>query len=129
MGAFGTLPKPLSLGLFIKSLKKTLGVRALRHTGRLTRKIRNVAVCGGAGSDLLPDALSSKADVFVTADVRYHTFQKATDAIALIDAGHWETEQFILKPIAARLRSAARAADEPLTVLITKQNTNPIHIQ
>jgi putative NIF3 family GTP cyclohydrolase 1 type 2 len=100
----------------------------LRYTGSLAHKIQNVAVCGGAGSDLLPDALAAKADVFVTADVRYHAFQKATDGIALIDAGHWETEQIILKPIAARLRSAARAVHEPLTVFITKHKTNPIKI-
>ena len=38
------------------------------------------------------------------------------------------TEQIILKPIAARLRSAANAAHEPLTVFITKHKTNPIKI-
>ncbi|MCX6121774.1 MAG: Nif3-like dinuclear metal center hexameric protein [Ignavibacteriales bacterium] len=128
MGALGMLPKPQSLELFLKSIKRTLGVGALRYTGSLAHKIQNVAVCGGAGADLLPDALAAKADVFVTADVRYHTFQKATDGIALIDAGHWETEQTILKPIAARLRSAARAAHEPLTVFMTKHKTNPIKI-
>jgi hypothetical protein len=128
MGAFGTLPKPQSLGHFLRSLKRILGVQALRYTGTVTRNIQNVAVCGGSGSDLLPDALSANADVFVTADVRYHTFQKADTTIALVDAGHWETEQCILKPIATRLRSAAHAADEPLTVYITKHNTNPIKI-
>jgi dinuclear metal center YbgI/SA1388 family protein len=128
MGALGTLPKPQPLELFLKSIKRMLGVGALRYTGSLTHNIQNVAVCGGAGSDLLPDAMTAKADAFVTADVRYHTFQKANDDIALIDAGHWETEQIILKPIAARLRSAARKAHEPLTVFITKHKTNPMRI-
>lgn len=128
MGALGKLRKPQSLGFFLKSLKRTLGVGTLRYTGSLTRKIQNIAVCGGAGSELLPDAIAAKADVFVTADVRYHAFQKANETIALIDAGHWETEQIILKPIAARLRSAANAAHEPLNVFITKHKTNPIKI-
>jgi dinuclear metal center YbgI/SA1388 family protein len=128
MGALGKLPKPQALGSFLKSLKRILGVGALRYTGSLTHKIQNIAVCGGAGSDLLPNAITAKADVFITADVRYHAFQKANDTIALIDAGHWETEHVILKPIAARLRSAARASHEPLTVFITKHNTNPIKI-
>jgi dinuclear metal center YbgI/SA1388 family protein len=128
MGALGTLPKSQSLELFLKSIKRTLNVVALRYTGSLAHKIQTVAVCGGAGSDLLPDAIAEKADAFITADVRYHTFQKASHSIALIDAGHWETEQIILKPIAARLRSAARAAHEPLTVFITKYKTNPIKI-
>jgi dinuclear metal center YbgI/SA1388 family protein len=128
MGALGTLPKPQPLSFFLKSMKRTLGIGALRYTGSLTRKIQNIAVCGGAGSDLLPDAIAAKADVFVTADMRYHSFQKADDTIVVIDAGHWETEQVILKPIAARLRSAARAAHEPLTVCIAKHKTNPIKI-
>jgi len=120
MGAIGVLPKPQPLSLFLQSIKRKLNIRSLRYTGSLTRKIQKVAVCGGAGSDLLTDAITEKADVFVTADVRYHAFQKANNTIALVDAGHWETEQVILKPIANRLRSAARAAHEPLTVFITK---------
>ena len=128
MGALGQLPKPQPLRLFLKSMKQTLGIGALRYTGSLAHKIQNVAVCGGAGSDLLPDAIAAKADVFVTSDIRYHAFQKAEGTIALIDAGHWETEIIILKPIADRLRFAARAAHKPLTVFITKHKTNPIKI-
>ena len=108
MGALGKLSKLQPLGFFLKSLKRTLGVEALRYTGSLAHKIQNIAVCGGAGSELLPDAIAAKADVFVTADVKYHAFQKAYETIALIDAGHWETEQIILRPIAVRLRSAAK---------------------
>ena len=128
MGALGKLPKTQPLGLFLKSLKRILGIGALRYTGSLTQKIQNIAVCGGAGSDLLPDAITAGADVLITADVRYHAFQKAQGSIALIDAGHWETEHVVLKPIAARLRSAARAAHEPLTVFISKYKTNPIKV-
>ena len=126
MGALGKLSKPQPLGFFLKSLKRKLGARALRYTGNLAYKIQNVAVCGGAGSDLLPDAIKAKADAFVTADVRYHAFQKANDIIALIDAGHWETEQIILKPIADRLRFTARTAHEQLIVFITKHKMNPM---
>jgi dinuclear metal center YbgI/SA1388 family protein len=128
MGAIGTLPKPQSLGYFLKSVKKSLGAGTLHYTGSLTHKIQTIAVCGGAGSDLLADAMSAKADAFVTSDVRYHAFQKAEGTIALIDAGHWETEQVILQPIANRLRSAALTAQKPLTVFITKHKTNPIKI-
>ena len=110
----------------MKSVKHLLGIQALRYLGNSARTVQTVAVCGGAGSDLLTDAISAKADAFVTADVRYHTFQKANGTIALIDAGHWETEQVVLQPIAARLKAAARSAHEPLHVLITKHNTNPM---
>jgi dinuclear metal center YbgI/SA1388 family protein len=126
MGVLGILPKPQSLGSFLKFVKRKLGARSLRFTGDSTAKIQSVAVCGGAGSDLLPNAIAAKADVFITADVRYHTFCTAVDKIAIVDAGHWETEQIILKPIADRLRSAAHTANKPITVFLTKHITNPI---
>jgi dinuclear metal center YbgI/SA1388 family protein len=126
MGALGRLPRPRPLRTFLSSAKRILGANALRFTGNLTRPVQSIAVCGGAGSDLLPDAIAAKADVFLTADVKYHVFQKAQDTIALVDAGHWETERVILKPLVARLYSATRALREPLKVFITKQNTNPV---
>jgi dinuclear metal center YbgI/SA1388 family protein len=126
MGVLGVLPKPQTLGSFLKSVKRKLGAKSLRFTGNIAANIQNVAVCGGAGSDLLPKAVAAKADVFVTADVRYHAFHTAVDKIAIVDAGHWETEQIILKPIADRLRSAAHAANKPITVFLTKHITNPI---
>ena len=128
IGVIGMLPNPQSLGSFLKIVKRKLGAKSLRFTGNSIAKIQSVAVCGGAGSDLLPNAIAAKADVFITADVRYHAFHTAVDKIAVVDAGHWETEQIILKPIAARLRSAARVMHEPLTVFITKYKTNPIKI-
>ncbi len=50
--------------------------------------VGRVAVCGGSGSEFLEDAIRSKADVFVTADISYHAFQAAAGRIALVDAGH-----------------------------------------
>jgi dinuclear metal center YbgI/SA1388 family protein len=126
MGALGTLPKTQSLSTYLNTVKRTLGSKALRFTGNTAKKIRHVAVCSGSGSDLLSDAINAGADVFITADVRYHKFQSAIDRIALVDAGHWETEQIILKTIADRLRSATRAMEEQLKVFITKYITNPI---
>ena len=128
MGTIGTLPKPQPLKHFLKSTKQSLGAGALRYTGSLEHKIRTIAVCGGAGIDLLPDAMSAHADAFVTSDIRYHAFQKAEGTIALIDAGHWETEHIILKPMTDRLRSAARRMQKPLTVFMTKYKTNPVKI-
>jgi len=126
MGAIGELPSAVSLGVFLKRVKRELGCGALRYTGGLKRQVRTVAVCGGAGSDLLPDALRERADVFITADVRYHAFHTAGSAIALVDAGHWETEQVVLKQIAGRIRAEAGKTREALTVRVTKHCTNPI---
>ncbi len=126
MGAIGELGKPTTLGLFLKKVKKALDVRSIRYTGAEQKKIGRVAVCGGAGTELLETAIASHADVLVTADVRYHAFHSAVDRIALVDAGHWETERLVLPVIADRLRACAAARNNDFYVTITKHITNPI---
>ena len=127
MGAIGDLPKGLPLKVFLQRVKQSLKAEAVRYTVGASRTIARVAVCGGSGSDLLQTAVSAGADAFVTADVRYHTYHSAEGRIALVDAGHYETEQVILKPLAERLRQAARLNNERLIVNITKFSTNPAH--
>ncbi len=129
MGAIGELSKPQLLPQFLKHLKRKLNLKAVNYSGTTSKKIQRVAVCGGAGSDLLQDAIRAGAEVFVTADVRYHTFQSASDQIVLIDAGHYETEQVVLKPLAECIQAAARAAGSSLSISITKQVTNPVNIE
>lgn len=124
MGALGELKRPLPLKAFLQHTKRALKAEALRYTGDPRKRVKTVAVCGGSGSDLLPVAVSHNADVFVTADIRYHTFHSA-GTLALVDAGHWETEQVILEPLAERLRQAARERKERLQVYVTRHSTNP----
>jgi putative NIF3 family GTP cyclohydrolase 1 type 2 len=88
--------------------------------------VRRVAVCGGAGADLLAEAIRSDVDAFVTADVKYHAFHGLPPGFALIDAGHAETEQVILGPLAERLRAAARTRGERLDVIVSRIRTNPV---
>jgi len=125
MGAVGELPSRLSLGRLLKLAKKNLNAESVRCNGSAGTAIRRVAVCGGSGSELLEEAVSVKADAFVTADVRYHTFHDADSRIVLIDAGHWETEHVVLPVIAKRLRSAFSKGR--IRIVITKHRTSPIH--
>ncbi len=129
MGAIGELAAPLTLESFLRTVKKALGCEGLRYTGNPRKIVRTVAVCGGSGSELIPHALGAQADVFVTADIKYHPFQEANRRIALVDAGHWETEQVVLPAIAERLRKNATKGKEGISVFITNQRTNPIHYQ
>ena len=52
------------------------------------------ALCGGSGSEFIADAIGAGADIYLTADLKYHDFQEATAAMALADIGHYESEQF-----------------------------------
>ncbi len=126
-GAVGELSSEMTLGQFLKKAKTALQAESLRVAGSPKDKVKRIAVCGGSGSDLVPVAIKAKADVFVTADVRYHTFHSAQGRIALIDAGHWETEHVILEPLKQRIQSALKRGEDRVDVFVAKHSTNPIH--
>lgn len=126
MGVVGELDRPVPLSRFLGSLKRRLGCRHLRWSGNPAAPVRRIAVCGGAGADLLEDAVRSGAEVFVTADLRYHAFHDATGRIALVDAGHHETEFAVIGGIAARLREFLRGERSSLPVMTARTSTNPV---
>jgi dinuclear metal center YbgI/SA1388 family protein len=126
MGAIGELPRPVPLSAFLRSTRKALKTGALRCTGSMQQKVSRIAVCGGSGSKLLEQAIAQQADVFVTADISFHRFQDAAGRIALVDAGHHETECPVLPALAARLRDACRMQGERTPVAVTSVRTNPV---
>ncbi|MGV3603751.1 MAG: Nif3-like dinuclear metal center hexameric protein [Dyadobacter fermentans] len=93
-GAIGELPEPLEPSAFLAHLKQQMEVQVIKHTEPTDRPVRRVAVCGGAGSFLLRNAISAGADVFVTADYKYHEFFDAEGRIMICDIGHYESEVF-----------------------------------
>lgn len=124
MGAIGILEKDLTRKEFLEYVSKKLGIKNFRYTSGKNKKIKTVAVCGGSGSDLLNTAILQNADAFITADVKYHTFQDAEKRILLIDAGHYETEIFILDELKRRLDSfLSKSKNE---VFIYKGSTSPV---
>ncbi len=94
LGVVGTLPAPISELHFLKKLKEAFTVPIIRHTNLSNKEILRVALCGGSGSSLLGAATRHKADVFVTADFKYHQFGDAGQDILIADIGHFESEQF-----------------------------------
>ena len=68
------------------------------------RRIRRVAVCGGAGGDLIAPALSSGAQALITADLRHHELLDAVSAgLTVLDGGHFATERLVMRPLCERL--------------------------
>lgn len=95
-GMIGELPQPMPALAFLQHLKIAMRAPVVRHTALLERQVQRIAVCGGAGSFLLPQAIAQKADVFVTADYKYHEFFDAEGRILIADIGHFESEQFTI---------------------------------
>lgn len=122
-GMIGELREPLSPDDFIQYLKENLELELVRHSPMIEKKIKNVAICGGAGFDLLKHAKQKGADAYVTADLKYHDFFEADSSLLLCDIGHYESEHWVIQEIKDYLtRNFANFA-----VLSTKVNTNPVH--
>ena len=122
-GMVGMLKEPMKPLDFVQMLKNQMGLKVVKCTELLSRKIEKVAVCGGSGSFLLSDAIRKKADVFITSDFKYHEFFDAEGALIIIDIGHYESERFTIELIAEKISKNFRT----FATHLTKVNTNPIH--
>lgn len=93
-GVVGTLPAPMPAEAFIRMLKERFGVASVRANELLQREVSRVALCGGAGSFMLADALRAGADAFVTGEMGYHEFFGHEQQIQICVIGHYESEQY-----------------------------------
>jgi dinuclear metal center YbgI/SA1388 family protein len=121
-GLLAELPAPVSEPVFLQQLKAAFGLQLVRHTPLLGKPVQKIALCGGAGSFLTGKALAAGADVFVTADVKYHEFFDANDRLVLADIGHWESEQFTID----LLYDILLAKFPTFALLKSKVKTNPV---
>ena len=93
-GLVGELPEPLDETGFLYMLKTSFELSVIRHTPLLGKKVKKVALCGGSGSFLIGKAIEAGADIYISADIKYHEFFDANNRLVIADIGHWESEQF-----------------------------------
>lgn len=121
-GIIGELEEPMAEKDFLKFICQTFTANGIRHTELLGKRIRKVAVCGGAGSFLIKKAAQMGAEMYITADVKYHEFFDAEGKLVLADIGHYESEQFTID----LLHDLLAEKFPTFAVLKTKVNTNPV---
>ena len=78
--------------LFLQRIKDILRIDCIRHSPLTGKKVREIAICGGSGAFMLPEAIAYGADVFITGEAKYNDFYDVEDKILLAVAGHYETE-------------------------------------
>jgi len=93
-GMIGELKESTEITDFFDKIKKTLGTGIIKHSKFIQKKVKKIAVCGGSGDFLIKDALSMGADIFLTADLKYHQFFEGQEKMIVADIGHFESEQF-----------------------------------
>jgi dinuclear metal center YbgI/SA1388 family protein len=121
-GMVGDLAKPLDEIAVLKWVKKQLKTNCIRHTTLLGGPVKRIAVCGGSGRFLLNNAIAAGAQVFVSADFKYHDFFDADNKIVVADVGHFESEQFTKDLLLERISEKFPT----FAALLSKINTNPV---
>lgn len=102
-GRIAVLEKEMSFEEFASHCKSVLKTAGLRYYNS-GRRIKRIALMGGAGGDELYKAAAANCDVYLTADIKYHQFLDAKElGISLIDGDHFCTENLVIPSLAERL--------------------------
>jgi len=120
-GMIGEFEKAKTADEFLEHLKKSMNLKVIKYTP-VNLPIKKVAVCGGAGSFLLKQALKMGADAFVSSDFKYHEFFDAQERLMVADIGHYESEIYTNQLLA----DAILKKFPTFAVILSEINTNPI---
>jgi dinuclear metal center YbgI/SA1388 family protein len=122
LGMIGELETPIDEKEFLYFVKQKMQSGVIRHSELLGKKVTKVAVLGGSGSFAIKNAIQAGADIFLTADLKYHDFYQAENSIVLADIGHFESERFIKNYIVDFLKEKITN----FAVVLSEINTNPV---
>ena len=123
MGMIGDLPEPMQEEDFLKFTKKTFKTNGIRFSSKIGKSVKKIAVLGGSGSFAISNAIQKKADVYISADFKYHDFFKAEGKILLIEVGHYESEQFTKNLLVEYLTKKFTS----FAIILSEKSTNPIY--
>lgn len=96
-GVIGFLPEPEDSLQFLQRVKQAFDVDCLMHNELLSRPIQSVALCGGAGDFMLPEAVRMQADAFLTGEMHYHQYFGHEQEIQIGVLGHYQSERFTVE--------------------------------
>ncbi|MFY0254701.1 Nif3-like dinuclear metal center hexameric protein [Chitinophaga sp. 30R24] len=96
-GLIGILPEAMDEMQFLQYVKTQFQTGCVKYTPLRGRLVKQVALCGGAGSFLLKQAIGAGADVYISSDFKYHEFFDADNQLVIADIGHFESEQFTVE--------------------------------
>lgn len=122
----GQTPFDMTFAEMIRKVSEELAVeeRYFKWVGDLTRQIKTVGWCTGAGSEFIKTAAEEGCDLYITGDLKYHEAQMAKEmGICVLDVGHYGSEKIFTENIADMLREKTFGMD--LEVLQSELDLNP----
>lgn len=125
LGVIGQYDSPVPQLEFLRKVKETFAVKALRYSGQSQHLVvRTVALCGGSGASFIKDALARKADAYLSGDFKYHDYTTYGLDILIADIGHHESE-LCSRRIMSRI---IREAFPDCVTYFAESESNPIKI-
>ncbi len=121
-GVIGEFPEMVAADDLVLMLRQRFEVECVQCNQLLRREIRKVALCGGAGSFLLDEAIRAGADAFITGEMHYHEFFGHDQQIQICVIGHYQSEQYT-KEI---FRQIIEDKCPGVRCCLSELNTNPI---
>ncbi len=121
LGVVCKLPHPLTTAEYVALIKRTFNAQCVM-TNASQRNVQTVAICGGAGSFLLDNAVNAGADALLTGEMHYHEYFGHENDILISVIGHYESEQFTQQLLQEIINSSCPEVE----TYITQCNTNPI---
>lgn len=130
LGRVGELKEPQLLSSFIEKVKKVHHLSAVKIiTKEPNQMVKRVAVLGGAGSREFEEAIKYQADVYVTADVTYHTGHDILESgLTVIDAGH-HMEAIMMPLMVKKINEWKKEENWSIEVLESTINTDPFQLK
>ncbi len=123
LGVVGDLPVPVTAQEIIEIVKERFQLQVVKASKPAEGMISRVAMCGGSGGSLIPEAIRSGAQLYVSGDISYHNFF-TPKGFMVMDIGHYESE----KEIVDILFSLIKKNFPTFAVRITQNiNSNPIY--
>ncbi|MBF8981981.1 Nif3-like dinuclear metal center hexameric protein [Lutibacter sp. B2] len=129
LGRIGVLSRTTTLLEIVKSIKFKLGLRSVKVVGNDKKEINKIALCTGSGAEFISNAYKAGCDLYITGDVKYHDAQYAKQlGIAVIDAGHFETEDIVCKTLAKDIKNEMIEKGYDIEVFVSDININPFDV-
>lgn len=126
LGRLGTVDPPRELAVLAGEIKEKFALPSVRFSGPPDLIIDRAAVCSGSGGGVLGQFLATDAKVLISGDLRYHDAVNAgQEGRAMIDIGHFASEQLIVPVIKTRLEEAFRESGEDVTVSLWEKESDP----
>ena len=118
LGVIGQLKTPMKSDVFVHHVQRVFDC-SLRYVPARVAEVQTVAICGGAGADLVDYAIAQGADMFITADMKYHEMQAAHGQIGVVDMDHWVSEHFTREIFEELLKGH-------ITTIVAERDATPI---